>query len=108
MLSTWDDNDKKGYDTDIVCSYSIFCGEGVKATEKHCVCWMGGNLEIRFNIIIMKYMQLCKCISLKKSSYLILCLVVSVKLCSRPGTLEASVSPSEVLNSTLGANPASC
>ena len=35
----------------ILCPYSIFCGEGVKATEKHCVCWMGGNLEIRFNII---------------------------------------------------------
>ena len=48
----------------ILCPYSIFCGEGVKATEKHCVCWVGGNLEIKFNIIIMKYMQLCKCISL--------------------------------------------
>ena len=48
----------------ILCPYSIFCGEGVKATEKHCVCWVGGNLEIRFYIIIMKYMQLCKCISL--------------------------------------------
>ena len=50
-------------------------------------------------------MQLCKCISVKRSSYLILCLVISVKLCSRSGTLEASVSPSEVLNSTLSANP---
>ena len=104
MLSTWDDNDKKSLD-DIVCSYSIFCGEGVKATEKHCVCWVSGDLEIKFNII-MKYVQLCKCISLKRSTDLILCLVISVKLCSRPGTLEASVSPSEVLNSTLCANPA--
>ena len=50
MLSTWDDNDKKGLD-DIVCSYSIFCSEGVKATEKHCVCWVGGDLEIKFNTI---------------------------------------------------------
>ena len=56
MLSTWDDNDKMGLD-DIVCSYSIFCCEGVKATEKHCVCWVGGDLEIKFNIIIM---QMCK------------------------------------------------
>ena len=23
----------------------------VKATEKHCVCWVGGNLQIKFNII---------------------------------------------------------
>ena len=102
MLSTWDDNDKKGLD-DIVCSYSIFCGEGVKATEKHCVCWVGGDLEIKFNIIRSTS---CKCTSLKRSSYLILCFVISVKLCSRPGTLETSVSPSEVLNSTLSANPA--
>ena len=49
MLSTWDNNDKKGLG-DIVCSYSIFCGEGVKATEKHCVCWVGGDLQIKFNI----------------------------------------------------------